>query len=253
MSKQTAVNVRSLDAAPCTLTDWSSVVVLRNSLVLTSCLIVSYFAGIWSLRASKSGEAARVRGLQRTRGRLWRRSRRCAWSRCKCWSKCPPGCSTGRSRRCWSPRWPGRAAAGSGTSLRPPHLQVRQTVRCRCRTHHHVSLFYVTLLDAVLRLTEANFTLGALFGVADARRRQTIQRCPSPLQNGDQAIRGGALQEESEVFGLFMWCVFWQQAGNRNVKTFVSIDYQAAVTLNRQQRSALRLIPSPEGNLLTWS
>lgn len=134
------------ELALCTLTDWcwSSGVVLRNSLVLTSCLIVHYFAGIWSLRASKSGGAARVRGLQRTRGRLWRRSRRCAWSQCKCWSKCPPGCSTGRSPRYWSPRWPGRAAAGSGTSLRPPHLQVRQTVRCCCRTHGYVSLFYVT-------------------------------------------------------------------------------------------------------------
>lgn len=54
-----------------------------------------------------------------------------------------------------------------------------------------------TLVDAVLRLTEADFAFGVLFGDVAARWRQTIQRRSPPLQNGDQAVRGGALEETS--------------------------------------------------------
>lgn len=52
-----------------------------------------------------------------------------------------------------------------------------------------------TLLRAVLRLAEANFALGALLVNVAARWRQTVQRRPPPLQDGDQTIGGGALKE----------------------------------------------------------
>lgn len=52
-----------------------------------------------------------------------------------------------------------------------------------------------TLLDAVLRLAEANFAFGVLFGSVVARRRQTVQRRSPPLQDGDQTVWGGTLKE----------------------------------------------------------
>lgn len=52
-----------------------------------------------------------------------------------------------------------------------------------------------TLVSAVLRLAEANFAFGVLLGNVAARGRQTVQRRPPPLQDGDQTVRGGALEE----------------------------------------------------------
>lgn len=52
-----------------------------------------------------------------------------------------------------------------------------------------------TLLRAVLRLAEANFALGALLVNVAVRWWQTVQRRPPPLQDGDQTIRRGALEE----------------------------------------------------------
>lgn len=56
-----------------------------------------------------------------------------------------------------------------------------------------------TLLNTVLWFTEANFTFGVLFSSSIAWRRQTIQRRSPPLQNGDQTIWGGILQETRDT------------------------------------------------------
>lgn len=100
-----------------------------------------------SERTSTSGVAASGPAPRGTAACLWCRSRRCEWSLCKCWSTCPPGCSRGRSRLCWSPRWPDTAGGGSGRSLHPPHLGVGNgttTLKwediCRVQIHFVYSL-----------------------------------------------------------------------------------------------------------------
>lgn len=54
--------------------------------------------------------------------------------------------------------------------------------------------FANTLVNGVLRFTEANFAFAAWFSIGAAGRRKSVQRRSSPLQNGDQAIARGALE-----------------------------------------------------------
>lgn len=82
-------------------------------------------------REFKFWRAASVRALRKTSERATGRSRR------KCWSKCPPECSRAQSLPGWSPPWPDTAAAGSGTSPRPLHLNRDKRLKQTGEWGHH--------------------------------------------------------------------------------------------------------------------
>ncbi len=87
----------------------------------------------------------------------------------------------------------------SSTQISPPAATVTQSWNLHFKGPLHIYVyitdeFSCTCLNVVLWLTEANFAFGLVFSYNVAWRRQSIQRCSPPLQNGDQTIWGGTLK-----------------------------------------------------------